>query len=476
MVRGGQVLADGALPDCLKEPRHHGDGVVPSAHITARGDRTERETKVSDDVNRSVSTATGETAKPSDFPRDPRFRVPGPTFIEDGVAHVRSYRDVRRVMVEASEAEISRDVSFWMNPDERVHATWSFVWGTARRRADGSPGRYDRLRGLIEPFFRKHALAALETAVRDHAAGLTRAIVEKGTGEVNLATELAYPLALRTNCSLVGFPAEHHDWLSEQLFTIIRAPRGGLGDREPQEVEAYIWELVRRREASPGETMLDLIIAAWRSGDITDIELLGHVWSLSQSAVEDAGTNTANAFALLAEFGHLEEASSKIDDESWLYWAGEEVLRFGAPFPARPVATTRDIVLDGGVHVPARTQVRLWLSAANRDPAINGDNANARDPLVFDVTRSPNRHLAFGVGRRMCMAAPLARMQARVALRMVLRHLPGLELDTTRPFERHAGITDGVLQAHFRFDQGQASRLLATAETLRRSRVTAEGM
>ncbi|MGN9847515.1 cytochrome P450 [Nonomuraea sp. H19] len=401
--------------------------------------------------------------KPSDFPRDPRFRTPGRAFIEDGVAHLRSYQDVRRVMLDGTaEEEFSRDVSYWLPQGQRLHATWSFVWGVGYSHANGTPGRYDALRGIFEPHFTKDVVRRLESTIRGHARNLVDSIVEKGTGEFNLATELAYPLALRTNCSLVGIPAEHRPWLVDQLYSVIRTPRGGLGDREPPEVEAYLWELIREREDHPGEELLDLLIAARRSGTITGLELIGSIWSLSQSAVEDAGTNTANAFALLGEFGLLGEARQKVDDDNWLHWAGEEILRYGTPFPSRPLVAITDVVLEDDVRVPAMTPVRLWLSAANRDAAVNGGNSSAASPDLFDVTRSPNRHLTFGVGTRMCMAARMARLQARIALQEALPRLPELELDLKRPFERHAGITDGVLHAHFQFDQWQAERF-ATA-------------
>jgi cytochrome P450 len=397
--------------------------------------------------------------KPSDFPRDPRFRVPGAAFVEDGVAHVRSYRDVRRMMLDgAEEREFSRDSSFWSPPDTRIHATWSFIWGTGHRRANGCPGRYGVWREVLEPYFRNRAIDMLGAAVLAHTRALVAAIIDYDTGELNLAAELAYPLALRTNCSLLGIPDEHWGWLSDQLFTVIRAPRGGLSEREPEDVEAYLADLIAARRAHPGDALLDVLIAARDTGRLTDLELLGCVWSLTQSAVEDAGTNTTNTFALLGEYGLLSAARERAHDASWLHWANEEVLRFGSPFPARPAVAVTDLTLDGGVQIAAGTPVRLWISAANRDPEVNGGNPRACDPTVFDPTRAPNRHLSFGVGPRMCPAARLARLQAHIALREVLSALPRLELDPTQPFERHAGITDGVLQAHFRFDQHEALR------------------
>jgi cytochrome P450 len=400
--------------------------------------------------------------KPSDFPRDPRFRVPGAAFVEDGTAHVRSYRDVRRMMLDgADEQEFSRDTSYWAQPGSRIHATWSFIWGTGNRRADGCPGRYLVWRQVLEPYFRNRPIDMLRAAIQAHTRDLVRRIVDKDTGEVNMATELAYPLALRTNCSLVGIPAEHWDWLSNQLFAVIRAPRGGLGEREPEDVEAYLWDLIATRQAHPGDALLDVLIAARDEGTLTDLELLGSIWSLTQSAVEDAGTNTTNAFALLGEYGLLDRARERAHDDAWLHWAGEEILRFGSPFPARPAVAVADLTLDGGVQIDAGMPVRLWISAANRDSEVNGENRQASDPGIFDPTRAPNRHLSFGVGPRMCLAARLARVQAHVALREVASALPRLELDSTQPFERHAGITDGVLQAHFRFDQQEALRCRA---------------
>jgi len=398
-------------------------------------------------------------AKPSDFPRDPRFRVPGAAFVEDGVAHVRSYRDVRAMMLDgADELEFSRDSSFWAPAGTRIHATWSFIWGTGNRRADGLPGRYPAWREILEPYFRNRATDLLAPAVQTHTRDLVRQIVDKGAGEVNMATELAYPLALRTNCSLLGIPAEHWGWLSDQLGEVIRAPRGGLGEREPEDVEAYLWDLITARAAHPGDGLLDVLIGARDARTLTDLELLGSVWSLTQSAVEDAGTNTTNTFALLGEYGLLDQARQRVDDDTWLHWAGEEVLRFGSPFPARPAVAVTDLTLEGGVRIAAGSPARLWISAANRDPEVNGGNDQASDPSIFDVARAPNRHLSFGVGPRMCLAARLARMQAHIALRDVVRALPRLELDPSQPFERHAGITDGVLQAHFRFDQREALR------------------
>lgn len=83
--------------------------------------------------------------KPSDFPRDLRFRTPGPAFIENGTAHLRSYNDVLRVMLDNNGDEFSQDISYWAPVDQRIHLNWYFLWATGKKKANG-----DRYAGLAD--------------------------------------------------------------------------------------------------------------------------------------------------------------------------------------------------------------------------------------------------------------------------------------------------------------------------------------
>ncbi|WP_406276825.1 cytochrome P450 [Nocardia sp. NBC_00881] len=394
--------------------------------------------------------------KPSDFLRDSRFRDPGPAFIEDGTAHLRSHKDIWRAMMDTTGAEFTQDASYWLPPEQPWHITWSFVWAAGVRRADGSPGRHRVLRDLVEPWFRHRAVQTLTGEVGNLTGQLLRAIVDKGTGTVDLATELAYPLAMRTTCALVGLPATLEPWLADYIDQYQRTPGLDQVAPEPPEVRAYFWDVVKQREAAPKDDLIDVIIAAWRRDEITDDEVLGYLWGFFAAGKDTTGTHIANLFALLSEFDLLGEARSRLDDDEWIRTAGEEVLRFCPPFPVGPALTVSDVELGDGVTLPARTPVSLWFSAANRDPAVSGENAD-----TFDVTRSTNRHLAFGSGLHRCFGAPLARMEANVAFRATLRALPGLEPDPDGEFQRYAGIVDGVNAAPFQFDQRAAESLVA---------------
>jgi cytochrome P450 len=378
--------------------------------------------------------------------------------------HLRSYADVRRATLDTTGAEFTQDSSYWRPAGVRAHLSWYFVWATGARQADGSPGRHELLRGLIEPWFRVRAVRTMLPVIAELADDLLNDIVTAGTGEVDLATGFAYPLALRTVCRLTGVPLEREAWLRGHLDAAGRADDvAAQAEREPQELEDYLRELIAERASSPGGESLpvDLIVAAWRAGTITELECLAYLYGLLHAGTETTAPHIATMVGLFAEFGLLDEARANLSDRRWLSRAGEEVLRFCTPFPAGPLSTVTDVELADGSTVAAGSPVRAWFSAANRDRALTEGEATAAAPDVFDPHRDPNRHLAFGAGMHHCLGVQLARLEASVAVAAVLRALPGLQLDPAREFVRHAGLNDVVSCAPFRFDQRQAKRLLA---------------
>ena len=111
----------------------------------------------------------------------------------------------------------------------------------------------------------------------------------------------------------------------------------------------------------------------------------------------------------------------------------EEVLRYLSPvwFLFR---TTKTAVELAGQHIPANQTVLAWTASANRDPA------QFSDPERFDIEREPNRHLAFGHGVHFCVGAPLSRLEARIALPMMLEQLKGLQRVKDFPITVNTGI------------------------------------
>jgi cytochrome P450 len=399
--------------------------------------------------------AISAVTKPSDFPRDERFRDPRtpPFRDEQGEYHAFSYADVMRVMMNEDGA-FSRDPSDWLPPDVQ-HMTLDFMWVVEPFTVRGEPGRHDALRGVVEPWFRTRAVRAMEPLIRELALELLDGIVAKGTGELNLARELAYRLSIRVICRLGGIELERELWLREKLDEFSQAPTYADIPRQ-WDVEAYYWQLVAKRLARPRDELLDVLVAAWKDGRIGDRELLGYMAGFVAAGTDTTGTSLVNGFSLLAEFGLLEDVHARLDDEQGMRRVVEEVLRYGTPFPVKPLFVVKDAPF-GDLMVPADSVLNVWFAAANRDEAVNG-GVEQSDPGVFDPARWPNRHIGLGHGKHYCLGAELARLETRILLQEGLRRLPGLRLDETKPFERYAGIVDGVTQAMFTFDQERAEQ------------------
>jgi cytochrome P450 len=406
-----------------------------------------------------MSAAAGQQTrvKPSDFPRDERFRDPKtPPFRDaEGNYHVFSHEDVMRALLNREEA-FSRDPAPWLPPGVR-HMGLDFMWVFEPFMIDGTEPRHDQLRSVVEPWFRTREVRKLDEFIRAMAVDLINGIVRDGDGELDLATELAYRFSLRVISSLLGFDIEQEPWLREKLNEFNQAPSY---DKLPRQfdVEAFLWEMVAKRMVHPRDEMLDTIVDAWKEDRITGRDLLGYLFGMLAAGTDTTGATLVNAFSLLAEFGKLDEVRAMGGDVDALRRVVEEVLRFGSAFPTKPLYVLRESTF-GELTVPEGTVLYVWYAAANRDEAVNG-GVEQSSPTVFDITRWPNRHVGLGWGRHFCLGGDLARLETRILLEEALRRLPGLALDETKPFARFAGIVDGVTEAHFRYDQAAAERVM----------------
>ncbi len=129
---------------------------------------------------------------------------------------------------------------------------------------------------------------------------------------------------------------------------------------------------------------------------------------------------------MLELMSHPEQFELLLDDPSLIDSAIEEMLRFNGPVETTfPRFAYEDVELDG-VSVACGDQVIPVLLAANRDPE------RFEDPDRFDITRQPNKHIGFGFGIHYCLGAPLARLEAKVAIRELLERYPRIRLAVAR--------------------------------------------
>jgi cytochrome P450 len=304
------------------------------------------------------------------------------------------------------------------------------------------PPRHTRLRALIAKAFTPRVAANLESRIRELSRELLDAL--DGRGEVDLVSDYSAPLPMRVIAELLGVPAD--DWpryrrWSEVILQIANTfTRDEAAVRTLEEYRAVTEEM---RAALPGliaqvrserpDALLARLVEAEVGGDrLTPGEVLGFVQLLLVGGQETTVNLINNAVLCFVEFP--EQLARLRAAPDLLPSAIEEVLRYRSPLQWMPRATTRDVEVHGRV-IPAGKLVLPVMGSANRDPG------QFRDAGRFDIARDPNPHLAFGHGIHACLGAPLARLEARIALADLLVRVGELELATDGPWEPRQALS-----------------------------------
>ncbi|BAJ32546.1 MULTISPECIES: cytochrome P450 [Kitasatospora] len=276
-----------------------------------------------------------------------------------------------------------------------------------------SPRNADRLRGVVT----------------EQAAVLVEYVAHLGRSDepVDLMDEFAYPLAVRAVSALLGIPVAEQQWFRERAQELtgalepFRAPGPSTAaDRAAGELEEYVTALVRRRRAEPGEDLASALVRAHdrEAGALSARELTANLVLLTLAGFETSANLIGNGLGLLLDRPDL--AADLREDDGLADRYVEEVLRFDAPLQLTSRWATEPVVLDGIGTVEASSHLLLLLAAGNHDPA------RFTDPERFDPFRESPPPLSFGAGAHYCLGAALARTEARIALPLLLRRLPGM--------------------------------------------------
>ncbi|MFF4899790.1 cytochrome P450 [Streptomyces sp. NPDC001068] len=327
--------------------------------------------------------------------------------------------------------EVAKDARHFTELREgRIPAGWplrTFATVRGMTTADGEDHR--RLRGLVSRAFTPRRVERLRPRIEELAAslldGLRRAAVD---GVVDLRRHFALPLPMDVIGELLGVDAEFRDRLHQLSSRVVATD---IGPAEAvaanRELVAVLAAVAAARAERPGDDLTSALIAARdEDGDrLGQEELIGTLVLMIIAGHETTLNLITNAVRALC--GHRDQLD--LVRGGGASWADvvEETLRWDAPvsyFPFRyPV---RDLAL-GGTVIPAGTPVLAGYSAAGRDPAAHGPDAGR-----FDVTRPARpdavRHLSLGHGAHFCLGAPLARLEATVALERLFDRFPALDL------------------------------------------------
>jgi hypothetical protein len=295
------------------------------------------------------------------------------------------------------------------------------------------PPDHTRLRTLVNKAFTPAAVERLRPRVEAIVAGLLDRVA--GAGAMDVVEDLAYPLPVTVICELFGVPTADRDqfraWSRGLVHLLDPLVASDALERALQArlaLRGYLRGLIAERRAHPAGDLLTALIAAEDQGhQLNEDELVSMCVLLLVAGHETTVNLIANG--LLALLRNPGERARLQADAALAGSAVEELLRYDSPvqFTSRHALADLDI---GGRRVGAGETVVAVLGAANRDPA------RFPDPDRLDLARAPNRHVAFGGGIHFCLGAPLARMEARVAIPAMLARLPGLELGRQPPVRR----------------------------------------
>jgi cytochrome P450 len=367
--------------------------------------------------------AVPATEDPLDpFPRYGRMREVAPVFQDDqsGSWHVFRYDDVQSVLSEHAR------FSSRMGGDDPTETGQLF----ASSLITADPPRHRQLRSLVTQAFTPKAVDALAPRISQLTEELLDGIASDGTAD--LIRELAYPLPVIVISELMGIPARDRDRFKQWSDVIVSQTRSGAVNEDQHvtnvEMTEYFLDLIEQRRSRPGNDLISNLLSAEIDGHKLSVaELLGFCSLLLVAGNETTTNLIGNAVLCFTEVPGT--IARLLKEPSLLPQAIEEVLRFRSPVQSMYRVSVADTTL-GDVQVPAGAPLVAWIGSANRD------KTQFAHPARFDIDRTQNRHLAFGHGIHFCLGAPLARLEARIALAAILSRLPGLTLAPGTQLER----------------------------------------
>lgn len=288
------------------------------------------------------------------------------------------------------------------------------------------PPEHTRLRALVAKAFTPRRIMELRPYVAEATERLLDPVERQES--VDLLDALAFRLPIAVLAQLIGVPVEDQERFREWTRILIAPPSEGDFDalrRMVIEFQQYLEEFLALRRRRPRDDLTSALIKAQTQSDrLSSVELMSMIFLLIAAGFETTGNLIGNGvWALLrhpAELRRLRTTPALIEP------AIEEVLRYCPPVKNSTGAFPLTDVEFRGTVIPAEELVVASLLSAHHD------EAQFPEPDRFDITRTPNRHLGFGLGLHFCLGASLARLEATVAIGTVVRRFPDCNSRSTR--------------------------------------------
>jgi cytochrome P450 len=377
--------------------------------------------------------------RPDPYPLYAELREHGVARQDDGSYLVGSYHDIAALL---HDPRISSDRRNRTVPDdlEAPGMPVAFI------RLDDP--EHERLRNIaMRPFGPPHTASRID-AMHGEITAIAKELIDafKGRDRIDLVEDFAYPLPVTVICRLLGVPREDerrfHGWSEAVIAGADPTPGNDRAERQRAAVAAriamgaYLGELADKRRGKPCDDMLSAFVNdPGPDGSFTRPELMATAVLLLIAGHETTVNLITNGMLTLLR--HPEALELLRREPELMPRAVEELLRYEPPVQMLPQRTALTDVEVAGVTIVKGAPLILVLASGSRDPK------RFHDPDHFDPTRQDNQHFGFGSGVHICFGAPLARIEAQIALTELTRRLEGPHLVQDPPPYRRSPILRG---------------------------------
>jgi cytochrome P450 len=306
------------------------------------------------------------------------------------------------------------------------------------------PPEHDRLRSLAMRHFGPPERPEYLEQLRPEMLRIVTTLLDqvRGQRQIDFVESFAYPLPVTVICRILGVPREDepqfHVWASLLVESLAGSSEEQRRQREQafNDLNQYMAGLVERHRELPGDDLLSRMATDTEAqGRMTDPYLVATAALLLFAGHETTVNLLGNGMLTLLRHPAMLERLRNAPD--LIPATVEELLRYEPPVQFLSNRTTLDEIALAGTTIPKGVLVTLALAAGNRDPA------RFADPDRFDPERRDNEHLGFGSGIHICFGAPLARMEAQIALTELVRRLEQPRLVVDPPPYRPSPILRG---------------------------------
>ncbi|MGA5703057.1 cytochrome P450 family protein [Peterkaempfera bronchialis] len=315
-----------------------------------------------------------------------------------------------------------------------IPADWPLIsWVAVESMFTADGPEHTRLRSLVSKAFTPRRIAALADPIQAIVDRLLDDLATTAAGTVvDLRARFAYPLPTTLICDLFGVPGTDRPEVCRVIDAVLdTAATPAQAQANAHDLYAAMHQLIATKRAQGGDDLTTALIAAQdQDSRLTETELVSTLILMIGAGSETTVNLISSAVAAL--LSHPDQLQLLLTGQVGVDQIVEETLRHHAPIMHLPLHyATADIDLDGAL-IRQGDPVLIGYGAAGRDPDLHGENTD-----VFDPGRPSTEHLAFGHGPHFCMGAPLARLEADIALRSLFSRFPDLTLavpaDQLRP-------------------------------------------